>query len=257
MGFRVFIGNNVISEEMGMKNNYNRLIAVMVLSASIIISSMVLGIFFYKARAEKPSLIVKGLAEREVKADLALWEINFSAGGDDPATIQGKLDRDRDAVVSFIKKQGFTEAEIIPGRLLMIDKLAYGYYQEGQKGERYQVRTSVILRSENVDLIDRVSRMTGDLVKLGVVLSENYTGPSFLFTRLNEIKGEMLDEAVVNARKSADTFAAKTGSSIGGIKNANQGVFSILPRDMTAGAMEEHQIYKTVRVVSTIDYYIN
>jgi len=227
-----------------------------VISVSLIVSALILGLFFFHSRAEKPSLIVKGLAEREVKADLALWEINFSSGGDDPALIQAKLDRDRDAVVSFIKKQGFAEAEIIPGRLLMIDKLAYGYYQEGQKGERYQVRTSVILRSENVDLIDRVSRMTGDLVRLGVVLSENYAGPSFLFTKLNEIKSEMLDEAVVNARKAADTFAAKTGTGIKGIKNANQGVFSILPRDMTAGAMEEQQIYKNVRVVSTIDYFI-
>ncbi|MDX9802120.1 MAG: SIMPL domain-containing protein [Spirochaetia bacterium] len=240
-----------------MKSIVTKQTGVVLFSVSIILSSLILGLLFYHARAEKPSLIVKGLAEREVKGDLALWEINFSSGGDDPATIQVKLEKDRDAVTAFIKNEGFAAEEIIPGRLIMADKLAYGYYQEGWRGERYQVKTSVILRSENVDLVDRVSRMTGDLVKLGVVLSDNYSGPSFLFTRLNDIKGEMLDEAVMNARKSADTFAAKTGSSIKGIKSANQGVFSILPRDMTAGAMEEHQIYKTVRVVSTIDYYIN
>ncbi len=234
----------------------NKLLLTVVLSASLVLSASILGTLFFQARASKPSLIVKGLAEREVKADLALWEINFSSGGDDPAQVQVKLDRDRSAVLSFIKNQGFSENEIIPGRLVMTDKLAYGYYSEGQKGERYQVRTSVILRSENVDLVDSVSRMTGDLVRLGIVLSDNYTGPSFLFTKLNEIKGEMLDEAVMNARKSAETFAAKTGTSVRGIKSANQGVFSILPRDMTSDAMEEQQIYKTVRVVSTIDYFL-
>ena len=233
-----------------------KIVSVSVLSVSFLASSLVLGIFFYQARAEKPSLVVKGLSEREVKADLALWEINFSSGGDDPARIQLKLEQDKEAVVSFLEKQGFSGTEINPGRLMVIDKLAYGYYPEGQMGERYQVRTSVILRSENVDLADRVSRMTGDLVKLGIVLSDNYTGPSFLFTGLNRIKGEMLDEAVMNARKSADTFASKADTRVKGIKSANQGIFSILPRDMTAGAMEEQQIYKTVRVVSTIDYYI-
>lgn len=229
--------------------------SVIALSVSLIISSLIFGLLFYNSRIAKPSLVVKGLAEREVKADIAVWEINFSATGDTPASIQTKIDKDMKDVIGFLQKQGFQDSEIIPGRLMMTDKYAYSVPQ-ARDAERYQVRTSVILRSENVDSVDSVSRMTGDLVKLGIVLSDNYSGPSFLFTGLNNIKSEMLDEAIISARKSADTFAAKAGAKVKGLKSANQGVFSILPRDMIQGANEEQQIYKTVRVVSTIEYYI-
>ena len=227
------------------------------LSAAIILSSLILSFAFYSARGEKASVIVKGLSEMEVDADLCVWEINFSAGGDDPAEIQLKIDSDRKAVISFLTGEGFSEDEIISGRLLMNDKLAYGYYPEkGTDFERYSLKTSVILRSGNVSLVDRVSRMTGELVRLGVVLSDNYTGPSFLFTGINTVKPEMLEEALVNARTAADTFASNTGSVVKGIRSANQGVFSILPRDMTQNSREEDQIHKKVRVVSTIEYYI-
>ncbi len=227
------------------------------LSLSIILSSVILGSAFFNARNEKASVVVKGLSEREVSADLSVWEINFSAGGNDPAGIQVKIEKDRKAVIDFLENEGFSSDEIVSGRLLMNDKLAYGYYPEkGQNFERYSIRTSVILRSGNVGLVDRVSRMTGELVRLGVVLSDNYSGPSFLFTGINSIKTEMLEEAVRNARKAADTFAGNTGASVRGIRTANQGVFSILPRDMTSAASEEDQIYKKVRVVSTIEYYL-
>ena len=230
---------------------------LIVLSLALVISASILAVSFFSARNEKSSVVVKGLSEREVNADLSVWEINFSSGGNDPSVIQAKIEKDRKAVTAFLENEGFISDEIVSGRLIMNDKFAYGYYpEEGKKFERYSLKTSVILRSSDVALVDRVSRMTGELVRLGVVLSDNYSGPSFLFTGINSIKNEMLEEAVKNARKAAETFAANTGASVKGIRNANQGVFSILPGDMTETAREEQQIRKKVRVVSTIEYYL-
>jgi hypothetical protein len=99
----------------------------------------------------------------------------------------------------------------------------------------------------------------GELVSAGIVLSsEEYRGggPTFLFTKLNDIKPAMIAEATANAREAAEQFAKDSRTSLRGIRQANQGVFVILPRDQAAGIPEETQVTKTVRVVSTVEYFL-
>jgi len=80
--------------------------------------------------------------------------------------------------------------------------------------------------------------------------------PTFLFTRLNDLKPAMIAEATARAREAATQFAKDADSRLGGIRRANQGVFVILPRDQAPGIQEERQLRKILRVVSTIDYYL-
>ena len=115
------------------------------------------------------------------------------------------------------------------------------------------VAQTSIVRSEQGDRIARLNQQTGEIVKRGVVLADT-GGPTYLFTRLNEIKPELLAEATRNARLSAEQFAADSGSSIAEIRRASQGLFEILPRDPAPGLMEANQVDKKIRVVSTIEY---
>lgn len=82
----------------------------------------------------------------------------------------------------------------------------------------------------------------------------NDNGPSYLFNGLNALKPSMIAEATKNARVAAEQFARDSGSKLGGIRDANQGVFEILARDKAPMLQEEHQVNKTVRVVATLDY---
>jgi hypothetical protein len=99
-----------------------------------------------------------------------------------------------------------------------------------------------------------------ELVQAGVVLTSGQEygpgGPVFIFRGLNTLKPEMLAEATARAREAAQEFAASSGSEVGKIRRANQGVFQILPRDPAPGQQEQHQLHKTVRVVSTIEYLL-
>jgi hypothetical protein len=81
-------------------------------------------------------------------------------------------------------------------------------------------------------------------------------GPFYLFTRLNDIKPDMIADATKNARAAAEQFAKDSEASLGSIRQASQGLFQILPRDAAPGQMEEKQVMKTVRVVSTVDYLL-
>jgi len=125
-------------------------------------------------------------------------------------------------------------------------------------GSRYVIRQTVVVRSLKPELILTASQRVGELVSAGVVLSsggdDGSGGPTFVFTGLNKLKPQMIGEATARARESAEQFARDSHSDIGGIRNASQGVFEILPRDQAQGISEASQIIKTVRVVSTIDY---
>jgi hypothetical protein len=114
-----------------------------------------------------------------------------------------------------------------------------------------------MVRSTDVERIEATSQRVSELIEAGVVLSsEGGAGPYYLFTRLNDVKPEMIGEATRRAREGAEQFAADSGSRVGGIRRASQGLFQILARDDAPSIMEQRQIRKTVRVVSTIDYVL-
>jgi uncharacterized protein len=214
-----------------------------------------LGKQIHDSRIGDRFVTVKGLAEREVTADLAIWPLSVSATGDDLGLVQAKIDADLAAITRFLLDKGFAPEEVQPQRVQVTDLLAQAYRQEGAGENRYIILQTVTVRSTNVALVDQISREVGELVKRGVVLSDG-SGPTYLFTRLNEVKPSMIAEAMESARAGAEQFATDSDSGVGGIRRANQGVFVILPRDETDGVWEPTQLNKKVRVVSTIEYYL-
>jgi hypothetical protein len=214
-----------------------------------------LGKQIYDSRIGDRFVTVKGLAEREVTADLALWPLKVSATGDELVSVQAKIDGDVAQIASFLAERGFAPGEVQPQRIEVTDLLAQTYRQEGAGENRYIIAQTVMVRTANVALVEEIAREVGELVKRGVVLSDG-SGPTYIFTGLNQVKPAMIAEAMANARAGAEQFATDSNSRVGGIRRANQGVFVILPRDETEGVWEPTQLNKKVRVVSTIDYYL-
>jgi len=122
------------------------------------------------------------------------------------------------------------------------------------------VKQTVMVRSDLPDTVLAASQRLNELVEAGVVFSSGgeyaATGPSFIFTKLNDFKPAMIAEATARAREAAEQFARDSRSRIGGIRRANQGVFEILPRDQASGIREESQVEKTLRVVTTVEYLL-
>jgi uncharacterized protein len=200
---------------------------------------------------------VRGLAEREVEADLALWPLRLVATSDDLATAQAELARAEAVVMAFMADGGIA-AEAIEVQGIEVTDLLAQAYRSGPVESRYIVGLSLMIRSDDVQRIKTLSQEVGRLVEAGVVLtSDGLRGPFYLFTRLNDVKPEMIAEATRSAREAADQFAADSQSRITGIHRASQGLFQILPRDNAPGQSEELQLFKTVRVVTTVDYRLD
>jgi hypothetical protein len=202
------------------------------------------------ARVGDRSVTVRGLSEREVKADLAVLPLKFAGAGNDLAAVQADVDGDLAAVRRFLAQQGFAKSEVDLGRLEVTDQFAREY-QPSEVRARYRVAQTVIVRTPNVDRVVATSRALDGLVRQGVVL-QDYNGPSYIFTRLNDVRAPMIAEATASARNGAQQFARDSDSRLGGIARATQGSFQILGRDDVGE--EASQVFKRVRVVTTVTY---
>lgn len=214
------------------------------------------GYYYYQGKVNANYVTVKGLAEKDVKADLAVWEMRIVATGDELSTVQKSLNNQLAAIKDFLHDNNIADEEITEGRIDTND-LSTNPYLDKYKS-RYILTQNISIRSRNVDNISAVMQKTGDLISKGITFdSQQYSSPvSYIFTGLNEIKAEMLSEATANAYTAAEEFAKNSHSTVGKIRYANQGVFSILPQIKTDFASESQQINKTVRVVVTVDYWL-
>lgn len=234
-----------------------RLISAVAASALLAIgligSGALIGGGVINARVGDRTVQVRGLAEREVKADIAVLPIRFTRTGSDLGAVQSDLDRDQATVRRFLAEQGYQAAEIETGRLEVTDQQAQQYNNNWQ-GPRFILTSSVSVRTANVDRVRETTRQLDRLVRQGVVM-QNFMGPSYIFTRLNEVRPAMIAEATKAARSGAEQFANDSGTSLAGIKSANQGSFEILARDETPDGMgEASSVNKKVRVVTTVSY---
>ncbi len=231
-----------------------RLLAAALVGAGLVAGGWFVGEGFREGRSAERVVTVKGLAEREVQADLALWPMRFVATDDDLGEAQAALARAEAAVLAFLEGGGIGRDAIEVQGIDVTDLLAQAY-RTGPVESRYIVGENLMVRLADVETVRALSQEVGKLVEAGVVLtSEGMRGPFYLFTRLNDVKPGMIAEATANARAGAEQFALDSGSTIEGIQRANQGLFQILPRDNAPGQSEELQVAKTVRVVTTIDY---
>jgi hypothetical protein len=229
-----------------------------IIALGLILGGLFIGSGFARGRAADRFVTVKGVAEREVQADLALWPLRVAAADNDLAAAQATVSRSIAKIKAFLQRNGLDTTQAEVQEVNVTDNFAVSYRSEPAP-TRYIVRQTLLVRSTKPATVLAASQRMGELVSAGVVLSsEEYRGgaPTFLFTKLNDVKPPMIAAATANAREAAEQFAKDSRTSLGGIRQASQGVFLILPRDQAPGIAEESQVNKIVRVVSTVEYFL-
>lgn len=221
----------------------------------IMIGLIVMGLMIPKAVGEFRSfdrtVNVKGLCEREVKADRVIWPIVYKVMADDIQTIYSQTDDNNEAILEFLKSGGVSAAEISVSTPVVSDKYA-NEYGGNDRAYRYIATNIITVYTDEVDKVLALMASQSELLKRGVVTAANsWENPvEFKFEALNEIKPEMIEEATKNAREAAEKFAKDSDSRLGKIKTANQGTFTISNRDSNTPYI------KNVRVVTSVSYYL-
>lgn len=203
-------------------------------------------------QAANRSVTVKGLAERQVPADVALWPLHFTVTGDNLNGVQQQIDSQAKVIRAFLHKAGFKSAEITLTSPQVTDEYASRPANQRASIDHYSAQATMLVRTHNIEAVKQARPRVGSLIAQGVLLSPNYNyRTEFLYTKLNQIKPKMIAEATANARDAARQFAKDSGSQVSQIRSASQGYFSI--QDLDSYTPE----IKKIRVVTTIDYALD
>ena len=212
-----------------------------------------LGSAALKFKEYERTVTVKGLSERDYDADIVIWPIKFTAADNDLEALYNSIESNTAKIKAFLETNGIESNDITHDSPSIIDRSAQQWANNNQPEFRYAATQTVTVYSKNIARVRAVMGQLSELGKQGIVFTsteyENQT--EYLFTRLNEIKPAMIEEATRNAREVAEKFAADSQSRLGKIKRALQGQFSISPRD------KNNPHIKKVRVVSTVEYYLS
>jgi len=234
----------------------NNRTAALILGVSIFLGLLALGYLLGDAairfKAYERSVTVKGLSEREVDADIVIWPIQFTEAGNDLSGLYSAIEASTARIRSFLEANGFAAEEITVASPTITDKSAQ-QYGDNKAEFRYAAVQTVTVYSNRIANARALMTRLSELGKEGIVFSgAGYQARTeYLFTRLNEVKPAMIEEATRQAREVAEKFAADSQSTLGKIKRASQGQFSISDRD------QNNPHIKKVRVVSTVEYYLS
>ena len=194
---------------------------------------------------------VKGLSEREYNADIVIWPIQFTVADNDLTRLYNTMEGQSEKIRSFLVENGILQTEITLESPAITDKSAQQYGDTARAEFRYTAVQTVTVYSKNIEAVRKIMGLLSQLGKSGIVFMGEHFQTEYLFTRLNEVKPEMIEEATTKAREVAEKFAADSKSVLGKIKSASQGQFTITERD------RNNPHIKHVRVVSTVAYYLS
>ena len=205
-----------------------------------------------KYRSYDRTVNVKGLCEKEVKADRVIWPIVYRVMANDIQSIYDQTDANNAAIMGFLQEGGINPSEISVSVPQISDKFA-NEYGDNDRAFRYISKNIITVYTSDVDTVLALMGKQSELLKKGIVTggANQWENPvEFKYEGLNDIKPQMIEEATENARAAAKKFAKDSGSRLGKIKTANQGTFTIENRDSNTPYI------KKVRVVTSVTYYL-
>lgn len=222
--------------------------AAALLSAGIAVGGFFIGHGIELFRGNIHYVSVKGLAEKTVVADEAIWTLNIETSNNNLSNLYTNMDGAQQKVIAFLQSNGFKRDQIHLNPIVISD-YANQPQKIDEKVTRYRANDTITATCHDVKKIRSVNEKTNVLLQKGVILTS--TNSQYRFTKLNDVKPEMLNLATINARSAAQQFATNSNSKLGKIRYASQGQFSITSAD---GSYGDQDPLKKIRVVTSVQY---
>lgn len=230
------------------------------LAVGMIVSALLIGRSFEKVKSGGQTITVKGYAEQRIESDVAAWSGSVSASGPELTRAYAEIERSLETALQWLEDNGVPRAEVQVAPVQTDPQ--YRFTDKGMRtGEilGYNLMQRISLESDDVDLVRKLARESGALIKQGVDFRS--WEPSFFYTKIDDLKIEMLGAATRNARERAEQLAVNSGSEVGSLRSASQGVFQITPVNSTVvsdyGTYDTRTVEKAVKAVVTVKYAID
>lgn len=225
----------------------------------MIISSLICSATFKEVKLASQTLTVKGYAERKIISDYAVWRGSFGVADANLVAAYNKIEEDLKKVLAYLEKSGINkDALSISSVNLTTQYKVTGEGAQTNEIEGYNLNQTVTVNSNNIDLIDRLSRESSALIKDNIGFTSQ--PPQYFYTKIDDLKIEMLGEAAGDAKARALKLAQSTGSEVGSLRSAQQGVFQITPENSTSvsdyGEYDVSSIRKSIKAIVTMRFAI-
>lgn len=228
--------------------NKSNIICAVLVALGLALGGLFIAMGINKIATKDRAVTVKGLSTQDVKADYVVWPLSFGFLGNDLSSLYKDISDMNETVRKFLISKGFADKDIKQGNISVTNNWQ-NYY--GDKPEyHYTINSSVIVSTNNVDLVIANQGCQSELLSKGYLINSDEWSLDYQYNGLNELKPQMIEEATKNARAVAQKFADDSNSRLGGIRRASQGQFSVED--------DQYQPWiKHVRVVTTVDYFLN
>lgn len=223
---------------------YEKVISSAIIAVGLVVLGLCLKSGIDNFTNKDRRVTVKGLSEREVDADKVTWTMSVQESGDELKQLFGRVDTKVGTIQAFLKEKGIEgKGNVTISTFDVTDNLA-NVWGDNKPRYHYSVSRYVKVTSTNTKFIDELRAKTDELIDLDVILESDNV--DYEYTKFQQLKPEMMAEAIAAAEKTASQFAENSHSTINKIVEAGQGEFSIDEADIP--------YKKKVRVVSTITY---
>ncbi len=216
----------------------------------------------YKYKTNE-TVTVTGLAEKDFVSDQIVWTGNYSRKSMDLKSAYARLKEDEGLIKKYLQGKGVSEAELVFSAVSIDKQFSYKYDENGRSmGSEftgYSLRQSVTVDSKDIEKVEKISREVTELIENGIEF--NSSEPSYYYTKLSELKVDLLAKASTDAKDRAATIAKNSGSGLGKIKKANMGVFQITGQNSNedytyGGAFNTSSKNKTASITVRIEYAV-
>ena len=228
------------------------LVGVLILSAA----------YKYKYKANE-TITVTGLAERDFVSDQIVWAGNYSRKTMELRTAYAQLKKDEQTIREYLTGKGVKESELVFSSVSIEKEFNTRYDSEGRtlatEFTGYNLKQSVTVDSRDIEKVEKISREVTELIESGIEF--NSSNPSYFYTKLSELKIDLLAKASADAQERAQTIAKNSGSDLGKIKKAAMGVFQITGQNSDedysfGGVFNTSSKNKTASITIRIDYAV-
>lgn len=246
--------------EMSIKNSGELFKTGLILTIGLVLASAIWGWSYTKAKKGEDSITVTGSAKKRIQSDLIVWEATITADSQDISAAYKQLSENVSKVKKYLVEKGIGEPQIIVSSINSTQKRekdSYGTSTGPIIG--YSLKQTLQIKSNEVEKIAQIARESTELINQGVFIESG--SPQYLYTKLGDLKVEMLAEASKDAKERAEKIANSTGNNIGSVKTARMGVMQITPADSNEvsdyGMNDTTAFEKDITAVVNISFAIN
>ena len=230
------------------------------LALGLVMSSLIFGWFYSNAKKGDEAITVTGSAKKRIKSDLVVWNAGVSVQSSQLNSAYQQISSDIPRIKQYLVTKGIAENQMTVSSISTVT--LHGKDDNGNETSEitgYSLSQSIEVRSDEVEKISQIAREATELINQGILIESN--APQYYYTKIGDLKIEMLGEAAKDAKTRAEQIAASTGNSIGAVRSARMGVLQITPADSTEvsdmGMYDTTSIDKDMTAVVNISFAVN